>query len=395
VSDSVRTLSEKTFGRVRKLRRTFHRYPELAHQEERTSELIRENLESFGISTRSGVGGTGVVGLLEGQGGSRVAGYRADMDALPILENTGLSFRSKNTGRMHACGHDSHMAMALGTAAVLSEHRDWLNGSVKFIFQPAEEVPPGGANMMIADGCLTDPEIDMLFALHVDPTIPTGKIAVKDGPFMAGVRDFEITVHGRGGHAAKPHEAVDAIVVACSLVTQLQTIASRFTDPMEPTVVTVGKIDGGTTHNIVADRVNLTGTIRGMSSRTLSRVSRQIERLCRHVTKSYGATSEIEYSEGYNPLLNSRNANEFIRSSGRELYGARSIIELENPLMTAEDFAHYLEHVPGAMFRLGVRNDKAGSVYPWHHSQFTIDEDAMKVGVAVASLSILRFLEGN
>ncbi|MGB2982135.1 MAG: M20 family metallopeptidase, partial [Candidatus Zixiibacteriota bacterium] len=252
---TIKAISKKIFPKLVKLRREFHQYPELSFHEFKTSERVAKELRKLRITVKTGIAKTGVVGVLTGRKSGKTVALRADMDALPIEEQTGFPYKSRNKGVMHACGHDVHMACAIGAAIILSEIKRDLDGNVKFIFQPSEEVIPGGAKSMIEAGVLEKPKVSGIFGLHCEPGIPVGKIGVKDGPFMAQVDDFDITISGSSGHGARPHQGVDAIVVASQVIQALQTIPSRKIDPVEPVVVSVGKIEGGTARNIICDRV--------------------------------------------------------------------------------------------------------------------------------------------
>ncbi len=395
MKSEILQLTDAIFPDIRDLRRKLHQNPELAFEEKETARLLKDELSRTSLKIARNIAKTGFTALLNGNGSGPVAGYRADMDALPVEEQTGLPFASKIPGRMHACGHDSHMAIAVGVARIVSELSDQFPGSVKFIFQPAEESPPGGARQMVADGALKNPDVDCIFGLHVDPAFKTGKVAVKDGPMLAGVNDLNIIVRGRGGHAAKPDNCIDAVVTASAIVQKLQSIVSRSINPLEPAVITIGKIQSGTVRNVIAETARLEGTIRGLSEKTLKILRKEIKRSVSNVARAHGATVELEFAEGYPPLENDRTANFFIRSATSELYGMGSVLELDSPMMAAEDFAFYLEQIPGAMYRLGVRNKRVGSIHPWHNNEFTIDEEAMKIGMSVSALAIIKFLKGK
>jgi len=395
MKSEILELIEEIYPDIRELRQQLHRNPELAFEEIRTADLLKDKLSNLDLKIGKTIAKTGFTALLKGNSKDRVAAYRADMDALPIEEKTGLPFASEIPGKMHACGHDSHMAMAVGVARILSKLRNHFDGSVKFIFQPAEEVPPGGARLMVAEGALKKPDVDAIFGLHVDPSFKSGRVAVKDGVMLSGVNDLNIVIYGKGGHAAKPHSCIDAIAAASEVVQKLQTVVSRSIDPLEPVVITIGKIEGGTVRNVIADTVKLEGTIRGLKKKTLMTLRKEINRSVSNVARAYGARAEVEFVDGYPPLKNSPAVNSIIRRTVRELYGAGSLLELDTPLMAAEDFAFYLDSVPGAMYRLGVGNKTVGSVYPWHHNKFTIDEEAMKTGMAVSALAIMNFLKGR
>jgi len=387
------SLADRHYASALKLRRNLHQHPELSFEEKETAGKLREQLRPLGLKIGRSIAGTGFTALLEGARSGRVVAFRADMDALPISEETNLPFKSEHTGKMHACGHDLHMSIAVGVARILSDIRSDLKGAVKFIFQPAEESPPGGAILMVEGGALRSPDVDAIFALHVDPAIPVEKLGIRDGVMMARVIDFDLEVNGLGGHAARPDNSVDAVVVAANLVSQLQDIVSRNIDPLEPAVLTFGKIDGGSARNAIAERVLLEGTMRSLSKKTMTRMRKLLERTCRHVTRASGASHEIRYIAGYPQLKNDAAINSFVRRAAHELFGKRSVIELDAPIMGAEDFAQYVEHVPGAMFRLGIGNRKIGAVHPWHSSKFTADERAIRIGMAVVSKALFDYLE--
>ncbi len=388
------SLADKYYPSVLRLRRHLHRYPELSFEEKETARFLRGRLKPLGLKISKNIGGTGFTALLSGGRGGKVAAFRADMDALSVTEETGLPYKSKHEGKMHACGHDVHMSIAVGVASILSEIKSALKGDVKFIFQPAEENPPGGAISMIEGGALKSPDVDAIFALHVDPTIPVGKLGIRDGVMMATVVDFDVQIKGTGGHAARPDRSVDAIVVAANVVGQLQSIVSRNIDPVEPVVITFGTISGGSARNAISDRVLLEGTMRSLSKKTMARMQRLLERTCKYVTKASGASYKISYLASYPHLANDMAINACIRRASQDILGKRKVLEIDAPIMGAEDFAQYLEHVPGAMFMLGVGNEKIGAVYPWHHGRFKVDEEAMKIGMAVCAKALYDFLEG-
>ena len=385
-------LADKHFRSAVNLRRTLHKYPETAFEEHKTARTLREALKKTDVRLGRFFARTGFTGLLKGNPGGRVIALRTDMDALPVHEDTGLPFASRIPGRMHACGHDVHMAVAVGTARVLSELTSSFRGAVKFIFQPAEEEPPGGAKLMIEEGVLSSPDVDAILGLHVDPAVPVGKIGIRDGLMMAGVCDVDITVRGVSGHAARPADTVDAVVTGAAMVQQLQTIISRNFDPLEPAVLTFGKIYGGSARNVISDELRLAGTMRSLTTKGMSKMKRLVTRTCKSVAKASGAKCEIEFIDGYPSLSNSKEINDLVRNASLELLGKNSVIEIEGPIMAAEDFARYLAHVPGAMFRLGIRNPKLGAVHPWHHKSFRVDEEAIRVGVIVCTKAIVDYL---
>ena len=392
IPDRIKAISKNIFSRLVKLRREFHRYPELGFNEFRTSRRVTNELRKLGLQVKSGMGKTGVVGLLEAKNKGMTVALRADMDALPIVEQTSFTYKSKNKGLMHACGHDAHMACVIGAAIILSKLKGELNGNVKFIFQPSEESPPGGAKPMIQAGALKNPHVSGIFALHCDSAIPVGKIGVKEGPFMAQADSFDITIKGVSGHGARPHDGIDTIMVAAQAIQALQTIVSRKIDPVQPVVISVGKIQGGTKRNIICDRVMLEGTARSLNKDVAGRIRVLLKNIISGVARSAGASFELSYSPGYPVLINDPQATDLARTAITNMFGRQAIFEIKKPLMGAEDFAYYLEKVPGTFLRLGIRNPKKNAIYPWHHPKFTVDEDAIRIGAAVLAGVAFDFL---
>jgi amidohydrolase len=391
-AETIKAISKKIFPKLVTLRRELHQYPELSHKEFKTSERVAEELRKLRIPIKTGVAKTGVVGLLTGGEKGKTVALRADMDALPIEEQTTFPYRSRNKGVMHACGHDVHTACLIGAAAILSQMKSELNGNVKFIFQPSEEVLPGGAKPMIKAGVLERPKVSGIFGLHTEPGIPAGKIGVKDGPLMAQVDDFDIVISGSGGHGARPHHGVDAIVVASQVISALQTIASRKIDPVEPVVVSVGKIEGGTARNIICDRVTLKGTARSLSRKVARKIPVLLKSITAGVVASAGASFELKYSPGYPVLVNRPRETDLARDTVARMFGRQALFEIKRPEMGAEDFAYFLQKVPGTFLRLGIRNPKKDAVYPWHHPKFTVDEDVIGMGAAVLAGVAFDFL---
>lgn len=363
-------------------RRYFHRHPELSFQERETARKISHILESLGLEVRTGVAGTGVVGLLGGSRSDAAVALRADMDALPLQEATGREFASLNPGVMHACGHDAHMAMVLGAAVILAQERDRLPGAVKFIFQPGEEKPPGGAKLMIEEGVLEDPPVKAIYGLHVHSQFPPGTVAVKEGPVMAAVDNFTVRIRGRGGHGSSPHLGIDAIVVACEVVLALQTIISRSSDPLQPVVLTVGTIKGGEKENIIAGEVELSGTVRTLDSALRANIKERFEQVVTGVTSAHGATYELEYLAAYPVLYNNDRLLEILRSLDLRALGIDGLSSLPAPSMGGEDFAWYAQKVPALYLFLGAR-PSPGEAYNWHHPSFDIHEGVLPTGAAL------------
>ena len=360
-------------------RRDIHQHPELAFDEHRTSKLVAERLESFGIEIQTGVGKTGVVGTLKGKNDGKTIAFRADMDALPIQETSDISYKSKNAGIMHACGHDGHTAMLLGTAEVLSKQADKLNGTLKFFFQPAEE-GQGGARFMIADGALEG--VDEVYGIHLWNYQKYGTIGVKSGPIMAAADIFEITVHGQGGHGAAPQGTKDAVLIAAHLIQTLQTIVSRNTNPIESTVVTVGQINGGYNFNIIADKVTLRGTTRAYTEDNRQLIKKRMKEIIAGTEKTFGTKIELDYEDGYPPTVNDPTAADNLLNAAQKIVGDGA----GHPYLSmgAEDFSYFLQKVPGCYFLVGsAPEDREPLSVPHHCSHFDIDERALLVGSSV------------
>jgi amidohydrolase len=371
-------------------RRDLHMHPELSFQEERTPRVIAERLSSLGLDVRSGVGGRGVVGLLRGGRPGRTLALRADFDALPIQEENDVPYASQTPGVMHACGHDVHTATLLGVARALSEVRGDLAGNVVFVHQFAEEQTPGGAKAMIEDGCLDG--VDAIYGAHVLSTLPFGKVGIRAGDAMAAADVFEVVVRGRGGHGAMPHTATDPIVIASQLVLNLQQIVSRNVDPLRPAVVTVGSLHAGSAFNVIPETATLRGTVRTFDAEVRDAVEAAITRIAEGTCAAGGATCEVSYQRGYPALRNHAEATETVERLARDLLGEQAVDRVE-PVMGGEDFAYYLEKLPGTFFYYGGANEELGMTYPHHHPRFDVDERSMLVGAKVFVAGVLDFLQ--
>lgn len=369
--------NEAVAARVVELRRAIHRRPELGFEEHETAKLIERELDDLGIEHRR-VAKTGVVGVVRGGLPGRVAALRADMDALPITERTGLPFASEIDGKMHACGHDAHTAMLLGAARVLAGVRERLAGSVVLVFQPAEE-GPGGAEVMIAEGALDDPKVEAIAMLHVDPRLEPGAISITPGPVNASADELYLTVRGKGGHGAYPHTATDPVPATAALILALQNIAAREVDPLKSVVVTIGTIAGGYRNNVIADEVALSGTLRALDPDVRDALEGRVKRIAGGVASAYGVTVETRIVRGYPPVVNDVALAEELAVYLREHSALR--VERLPPTMGGEDFAYFAQRVPGVHVRLGVRSEHAGSVHPGHSALFRIDEAALQYGV--------------
>ena len=396
--EKIRELAHKYGGRVVEWRRRIHRQPELSRQEERTSALAAEVLSGLGLEVRSRVGGHGVVGLLRGGGGDgRTVALRADMDALPMREETGLPYASEVDGVMHACGHDTHTAMLLGAACVLSELRDGLRGNVKFIFQPAEELnPTGGAPGMIADGVLEDPHVDALFALHVWPGYETGRIVARAGPQMGASDRIYLTVEGKTAHGSAPHQGVDAIVIAAQVVSGLQTLVSRTVAPLDSAVVTIGTIRGGYRYNVIADRVELEGTVRTLAPDTQGALPGLIERTAQGIARALGGDCKVTYVKGYPPTVNDPELFRLAARTVRASLGEDAMVELEKPDLGGEDFSFFARERPALMAWLGCRpsGTPPEAMAVLHNTRFTPDEGCFPYGVRFFASCAWDFLMG-
>ncbi|MEC9457028.1 MAG: amidohydrolase [Candidatus Neomarinimicrobiota bacterium] len=359
-------------------RRDFHQYPELGFEEHRTSSIIAETLISFGMSPKTGVGKTGVTADLNFGEGPTIA-LRADMDALPMQETSGLSFSSKHDGVMHACGHDGHMAMLLGAAKILSQMDKELTGTIRFIFQPAEE-GEGGARYMIEDGCLEG--VDEIYGIHVWNYQPVGEVGTKEGPILAAADLFDIIIKGVGGHGATPQGTVDAVIVAAHLIQALQTIVSRNTNPLESTVITIGEINGGYNFNIIADKVRLAGTTRAYTKENRSMIQRRMQEIIDGIAKSFGAEITFNYTDGYPPTINHAGpVKKVLQAAGKVVGPGAGEPYLS---MGGEDFSYYLQKIPGCFFFVGSAPDGQRQFSTPHHcSHFNMDESALSVGTSV------------
>jgi len=373
------------------MRRDFHRRPEPAFKEVETSKVVAKRLGEYGLEVKTGIAKTGVVGLLRGKREGKTILIRADMDALTVKEQTGLDFASENEGVMHACGHDGHMTIGLTAARILSQHRDEIRGNVKFVFQPAEE-GPGGAKLMIGEGVMEDPTVDAAIGLHLWNYLPLGKVAVRSGPIMASMDSMRIKIKGKGGHGAIPHEAVDSIVVSSHVVGALQTIVSREIAPIAPCVVTIGTIKGGYAFNIIADLVEMEGTVRALDTDVQKTLPERIERIIKGVTSGMRADYEFAYTFHHPVTVNNEAMTPLIEEVSAAVVGQDNVVEFEGT-MGGEDMAFFLREVPGCYFFVGSSSKEKGLDQPHHSPQFDFDEDAMPIGVEIFVRAAMKYLE--
>ncbi len=369
------------------IRRRIHQNPELGMQEWETSRLIADLLGELGVGFRQGVANTGVIGYIN-RGKRPCVALRADMDALPIEDRKDVPYKSQVPGKMHACGHDGHVAMLLGAAKLLRQHEADLIGEVRLLFQPAEE-GPGGAEPMIAEGAMEG--VDAVFGLHLFTDLDAGKVSVKPGPSSAAADAFGFIIEGKGGHGAAPHMGVDAIAVAAQVITALQTVVSREVDPVDPVVITLGTIKGGYRENVIADTVEVRGTVRTTSEKTRAEMPERIERIIAGVTCAMRASYKLMFVPGYPPLVNDEGMSQLVMTTAIEMLGPDNVELARVPTMGAEDFSYFLKHAPGCFFRLGGGiPDKR---YPGHHPMYDFDEDAMPYGSALLAAIAWKALQ--
>ena len=368
------------------VRRDLHKTPELGLKEFKTKEKIKKYLDEIGISYTEYKNTTAIVAEINSNFEKTVA-LRADIDALPIDEELDLDYKSQNPGVMHACGHDAHTAILLGACKVLYENRDLLKVNVKFFFQPGEEI--GAGKYMIEEGCLENPKVDMIFGLHVGSHIKTGYIEIKKGTAAASTDRLILKVLGKNGHGAYPHEGVDAIVIASYLVTALQSIISRNIDPTDSAVISFGKIEGGNKGNIICDEVKLTGTLRTLNEDTRHLIKEKIKAMCENVSIGFGGKVDLEIIPGIPTLVNTSELVDLVVKNTSELLGCDKVLKKEKSPLGAEDFAWFLQKVPGVFFNIGCGNEDKNTTYPIHNSKFNIDEDCLLIGTMIHVKNIL------
>jgi len=381
LKDDVQSLE----GELIRWRRDFHRHPELSFQEHQTSATIRQFLEGLSLPARA-CAGTGLIGVLQGTPGGKTVALRADMDALPLVEEGAKEYISENAGACHACGHDGHMAILMGVARLLTRRRKEFRGRVVFLFQPAEEKLPGGARQMIAEGALDG--VDAVFGLHLWQGLPTGTVACLKGAMMANTDEVAITVIGRGGHGSVPQAAVDPILVASHLVVNLQSIVSRNVDPLKAAVVTIGKMEGGSAPNIIPSQASLYGTVRTFDSEVQSLIEKRLGEIVTATCQTFQAAGTVKYDHGYPAVVNDDRMRELALEVAQRALGATSVKNID-PVMGGEDFAYYLQKVPGAFLFFGMGD---GMEFPHHHPAFDIDEKALPQAALLLSSLALEYL---
>lgn len=383
---------------VIKMRRHLHQYPEVSFEEHQTADFVYQQLRSFGIvDIRRNVGnGVGIVAKIHGQQPGPVIALRADMDALPITEEADVAFKSVHEGVMHACGHDAHTAMLLGVARVMNRNRFDFSGTIVFIFQNAEETKPGGAKSMIEDDALQD--VDVIYGLHVMPEYPVGHVGYSLSYGSAASDTIKINIQGKGGHAAKPQQAIDSVIIASEIITNLQAIVSRFVDPIHPAVLTFSSVNagGGIAPNIIADQATILGTVRTFTEEARQIVKRKVAQMAESIALMNDGTAEVEYFDGYPALVNTKEVVEDAIQQIQATQLFEEVVEIgpmTGAAMVGEDFAYYLQHVPGAFLNIGVGQAEADEVYPLHHPKFNLNESGLVKGMEVYLLLLMKHLK--
>ncbi|MEB2490367.1 amidohydrolase [Peribacillus frigoritolerans] len=385
----IHDLIEAVKDEVIAWRRYLHKYPELSFQEEKTAQFVYEKLQTFGELEISRPTKTSIMARLIGQQPGKVIALRADMDALPIEEENDFDFVSQNSGVMHACGHDGHTAMLLGTAKIFTQIKEQIKGEVRFLFQHAEELPPGGAQEMVRAGVLDG--VDMIIGSHLLSTLPLGKISLGYGPVMAGADTFNITVVGKGGHASQPELTVDPIAIGTQVVSNLQHIVSRYRDAQEALVISVTQFHAGSAINVIPSKVSIGGSVRSFNPQLQVEIPNYIERIVKGITEAHGATYEFDYQFGYGPTINDEKVTRLMDETVCEIFGEESR-EISKPIMGSEDFSAFQKAVPGSYIGIGARNEEKGIIYPHHHPKFTVDEQALQNGVKLFVHGTLKML---
>ncbi|MFW5790852.1 MAG: M20 metallopeptidase family protein [Bacillota bacterium] len=390
---NLRADSQALKEKLVEIRRKIHRNPELSFEEYETGDLIEKILKEHDIEVTREVGKTGVVGILNKDKEGPVVALRGDIDALPIEEQNDIPFKSENPGKMHACGHDVHTTSLLGAAMLLSDKRDEIPGQVKFIFQPAEEINKG-AKAMIEDKVLSNPDVDAIFGLHTKPDIPAGQVGVKAGPLMAAVDTIKMTIKGEGGHGAIPHHTRDSIVAASSIIQNLQTIVSRRISPFEAAVISFGTINGGTANNVISEEVKLTGTGRSFNPEVREQLPKLLKNIVNNTCAAHDTEAEVEYIFDLPAVINDSEMADYASKAVQKIAGKDGLV-IPEPTGGGEDFAMYMQEVPGCFMFLGVRNEEKGIVHQWHHPKYNADEAALPIGAGTLAQSVVEYFNGN
>lgn len=387
--ENIKKLTEEIFEDIVAARRHIHQHPELEYQEFETSAYICDYLDKLGVPYTKGIAKTGVVGFIDVKKEKTLL-MRADMDALPITEEVDVPFKSVNEGVMHACGHDAHVAMLLGCATVLWKMKDKLSCNIKLLFQPAEE-DAGGALPMINEGVMENPKVDAAIGAHVSNAVPAGSVLVKTGEFMASPDDFELVIHGRGGHGALPHMCIDPIAIGAQIITGWSVLAARYTTPLEKLVISTNYFHAGTTFNVIPDEAVIRGTVRTFNEALRRQVAKEMETIAHQLSEAYGATCDFKFIFRYPPLLNEEDMTAAIAKCAADILGEDKVVYGKDPSMGGEDFAYFAESVPATFIHVGTGNEKEGITAPWHNSHFNIDESGMKAGIMTMCQFALTF----
>jgi len=392
--DKIKTLATDLHEEIRTIRRHIHQNPELSFQEFNTQNYVWKQLEDAGLHNKQKIAGTGIVALIEGKNPSKkVVALRGDMDALPIIEANDVPYKSNNPGVMHACGHDVHTSCLLGAAKILNSLKNEFEGTVKLVFQPGEEKLPGGASLMIKDGVLQNPQVDNIIGQHVMPILPVGKIGFRKGLYMASTDEIYMTIKGKGGHGAQPHQNIDPVVAMAQVITALQQVVSRVANPIVPSVLSFGKIQANGATNIIPNEVYLEGTFRTLDEDWRAKAHESIIKIAKGVTESFGCHCDIEIRRGYPYLKNDPELTQKAIDNAIAYMGEENVVNLDI-WMAAEDFAYYSQELPACFYRLGTRNEEKNIISHVHTPTFNIDEDALPIGMGLMAWLALCELNG-
>lgn len=397
VAEKLRSDIDEILPGVIADRRHLHEHPELGFQEVETAKFVTQRLRSLGVEDiQTGINKTGITGLIKGsakgKGSEKVVLLRADMDALPILEENEVEYVSQNPGVMHACGHDAHTSILLGVARMLVERKAEFAGTVKVLFQPAEEMFPGGANGMIQEGVLENPHVDAVFGLHMAQDSPLGSVLVGSGPIMAAADSFQVTIKGKGGHGAYPQHCIDPVVIGAQLIVALQTLVSREVNPMDAAVVIVCAFNSGEAFNVIPDIAKLGGTVRTFNPEVRDLLERRIVEIANAIGSAAGATVDAVYNRGYPATVNEPEHTAIVHEAAVEVVGDDKVVNMD-PVMGAEDFSYFLEHRPGSYFFVGSKNEEKGLIWGHHHPKFDIDEESLGIGIETTVRTVLKYLD--
>ncbi len=392
MNDTIQEKANQIQDELVRIRREIHSNPELGLEEFKTAALVAGKLEELGMDVKTGVGETGVVGILNGAASGKTLLIRADMDCLAMQELNDVPYKSQVDGQMHACGHDAHTTWVLGAAMILSEMRDHFKGTVKFVFQPAEE-GQGGANRMIQDGVLESPKVDAAIGAHVWPIVDAGKIGVKRNSMMAAPDMFHLTIKGQGGHGAEPHNCIDPISIGCQVYSALQTIVSRKINPVDSAVLSITQFNAGSAHNVIPNEVKMSGTVRTLLPETRDNMPKMMEKLISGIVEANGGSYDLEYTPYYPPVINDPEITDLVKHAASEVLGRENVVELPVPTMGGEDFSYFQQKVPGTFFVVGTRNEAAGLTNALHNPYFDIDESILSKASAVLSRCALEYLK--